>query len=250
MSNNHQPKPVHHEEHIENTQQEGVRDAIPYNVLPHTVVPQYLTETPLQEQDRHLDSFHRNQPQANQAGDKLFAGGFSRPSMGDNLDLIRRNLSDDEYFLMRWRAPYGTRGKDGLEVVVTTGDGTPDTVVVGPATFVLGTVPADASVGVESTLIVTVSFDRAVGWAGIIGAHESVVVSGGTGDNENIIVSSGSLDMDADNIQSIIILTLNTSLAENGDTITVTIPAEGVVVDGEGDPFLTEDFSFSFTMAG
>ena len=127
MTKNHQTKPVHNEEHVKNTQTEGVRDTIPYNALPHTLVPQYLIETPLQEQDRHLDEFHRNQPQANHAGNK---DGFSRPGMGDHLDLIRRNLADTQYFEMRWRAPYDTRGKDGAEVVVTTGDGTPDTVDV------------------------------------------------------------------------------------------------------------------------
>jgi hypothetical protein len=117
-TNNHHTTAQYHEEHLINTQQEGVRDEMNFNVLPHTVVPQYLLETPLQEQDRHLDSFHRNQPQANQAGDGF--QGLNRPGLGDNLELITRNLADAEYFEIMWRAPFDRR--------ITTGDGEPDTV--------------------------------------------------------------------------------------------------------------------------
>lgn len=116
----HHPTDEHHEEHLQNSQVDGVRDVLRRNVLPHTEVPAYLAETPMQEQQRHLDSFHRNQPHANQGFDGA-SGGFARPGMGDNLDLITRNLADDERFAMRHRAAdAGT---------VTTGDGTPDTVV-------------------------------------------------------------------------------------------------------------------------
>jgi hypothetical protein len=118
-TSNHHPKVEHHEEHLINTQQTGVLDAMNFTVLPHTDVPQYLLETPLQEQDRHLDSFHRNQPQANQGGDGFL--GLNRPGLGDNLELITRNLADAEYFDILWRAPFDRR--------ITSGDGTPDTVV-------------------------------------------------------------------------------------------------------------------------
>lgn len=124
-SKNHLPAEQVLEDHIENTQEAGVRDVLPKNVLPHTVVPAYLAETPLQEQQRHLDSFHRNQPQANQGFDK---STFSRPGLADNLALIERNLelwsgTDHAYFDMPWRAPYA-------EDRVVTGDGTPDTVTI------------------------------------------------------------------------------------------------------------------------
>jgi hypothetical protein len=118
---NHQPTDETHEEHIRNTQAPATRDVMRRNSLPHTDVPPYLLETPMQEQQRHLDSFHRNQPQANHAHDK---DTFSRPGLGDHLDLISRNLADDHYFKMRWRAP------DTGDI--TTGDGTPDTVVENP----------------------------------------------------------------------------------------------------------------------
>lgn len=117
-NSNHQPTDEHHEEHIANSQVAATRDVMRRNVLPRTEVPAYLAETPMQEQERHLDSFHRNQPHANQGHDK---SGFSRPGLADNLDLISRNLADTERFDMPWRAAdAGT---------VTTGDGTPDTVV-------------------------------------------------------------------------------------------------------------------------
>jgi hypothetical protein len=114
---NHHPTVQHHEEHLLNNQQEGVRDEMNFNVLPHTEVPAYLIDTPLQEQQRHLDSFHRNQPHANHAHDKA---SFSRPGLADHLELISRNLADDFYFEMPWRAPFNRR--------IETGDGEPDTV--------------------------------------------------------------------------------------------------------------------------
>lgn len=116
-TDNHQPSDQAHEDHIRNTQTPGVRDVLPKNVLPRTDVPDYLSESPLQEQSRHLDSFHRNQPQANHAGDNA---AFSRPGLADNLKLIQDNLADDTYFQMPWRA------EDTRQV--TTGDGTPDSV--------------------------------------------------------------------------------------------------------------------------
>lgn len=102
------------DDHVTRT---GTSD-LPKRVLPRTDVPDYLVGTPLQEQTRHADSFHTNQPQAMQAGDRA---DFRRPSLADNLALIARNLARGagSWFAMPWRKD------DSAEARVPAGDGTP-----------------------------------------------------------------------------------------------------------------------------
>lgn len=92
--------------------------ALPKRVLPRTDVPAYLLGTPMQEQDRHSDSFHTNQPQAMQGG---HLADFQRPGLADNLALIGRNLARGAG---KW---FGSRLRrdDSAEPTVQAGDGTP-----------------------------------------------------------------------------------------------------------------------------
>lgn len=61
-------------------------------ILPRTVVPEYLDETPLAVQDRHVaeGNFSMTRPHLTQAGDRP---AFPRPSMTENLQLIEDNLA-------------------------------------------------------------------------------------------------------------------------------------------------------------
>lgn len=72
----------------------GGRVELPRTALPRTVVPDYLDETPLQEQGIYDEEFHRTH---NTGLSRIGVWGHS---MADNLNLISRNLSDTEYFEM------------------------------------------------------------------------------------------------------------------------------------------------------
>lgn len=76
-------------------------------VLPRTEVPEYLDETPLAVQERHVaeGNFDLDRMPQGHAGD---SARFPRPSMKENLSLLESNLSlfegtDNSYFDMPWR---------------------------------------------------------------------------------------------------------------------------------------------------
>jgi hypothetical protein len=71
-------------------------------VLPRTVVPDYLDETPLAVQVRHEETFDLGRAPLNQAGD---TPRFPRPGMLENMQLLESNLAlhGGYYFDMRWR---------------------------------------------------------------------------------------------------------------------------------------------------
>lgn len=126
---NHLPPPQVTSDHQERT---ATAD-LPKRVLPRMDVPSYLLGTPLQEQDRHSDSFHTNQPQVRQQGNR---SGFTRPGLADNLALIARNLSRGNGRYFDGSAAVGehdhlppatphARKDDSGEARVPYGDGTP-----------------------------------------------------------------------------------------------------------------------------
>src|SRR5690625_229568 len=98
---------------------------LPRIVLPKTIVPDYLDETPLQEQPRHDESFHQTNPGTGSTKK------FYRPTLADNLKLIDRNLSDTYYFEMRYRYPYPEALYPGVitGIEVESPDG--NTIIVG-----------------------------------------------------------------------------------------------------------------------
>jgi len=71
-------------------------------ILPRTVVPDYLDETPLASQVRHEPNFDLARMPGAHAGDRPT---FPRPPMLENLQLLESNLAlkGGFYFDMPWR---------------------------------------------------------------------------------------------------------------------------------------------------
>lgn len=82
--------PVDTDVTVDHQERDNLLTDLPKRVLPRTDVPSYLLKTPMQEQDRHSDSYHTNQPQARHMGHRAL---FTRPALADNLKMVERNLA-------------------------------------------------------------------------------------------------------------------------------------------------------------
>lgn len=112
-THDHRPDSESEQLHVERNE----TGTLPRTVLPRTDVPEYLSETPMQEQGRHAQSFHTNHPAAQHAG---HSAAFQRPGLEDNLKLIQENLADADYFESRHRVDYETDSA-GAAARVTAG---------------------------------------------------------------------------------------------------------------------------------